>query len=81
MIFDPATIADDLHGGAPGDAGRGHTTGAGNAADAVHATFEDPHRLATGVRDVFVNGVQVLSGEEPTGASPGRVVRGPGWVR
>ena len=46
---------------------------------ADHATFEDPHQLATGVRDVFVNGVQVLSGEEPTGATPGRVVRGPGW--
>lgn len=44
-----------------------------------HATFEEPHRLATGVRDVFVNGVQVLAEEEPTGATPGRVVRGPGW--
>jgi len=44
-----------------------------------HATFEEPHRLATGVRDVFVNGVRVLSGGEPTGATPGRVVRGPGW--
>ena len=44
-----------------------------------HATFEEPHRLSTGVRDVFVNGVQVLAEEEPTGATPGRVVRGPGW--
>ena len=44
-----------------------------------HATFEAPHRYATGVRDVFVNGVQVLSGGEHTGATPGRVVRGPGW--
>ncbi len=44
-----------------------------------HATFEEPHRLATGVRDVFVNGVQVLAEEAPTGATPGRVVRGPGW--
>ncbi len=44
-----------------------------------HATFEAPHQLATGVRDVFVNGVQVLSDGEPTGAMPGRVVRGPGW--
>ena len=49
------------------------------AAIADHATFEEPHRLATGVRDVFVNGVQVLSGGDPTGATPGRVVRGPGW--
>jgi len=26
-----------------------------------------------------VNGVQVLAGGEHTGATPGRVVRGPGW--
>ena len=45
-----------------------------------HATFEKPHQLATGVRDVFVNGVQVLKGGEHTGAKPGRVVRGPGWT-
>jgi len=44
-----------------------------------HATFEKPHQYATGVRDVFVNGVQVLKGGEPTGAAAGRVVRGPGW--
>jgi N-acyl-D-amino-acid deacylase len=35
--------------------------------------------LATGVSDVFVNGVQVLRDGEHTGAKPGRVVRGPGW--
>ena len=45
-----------------------------------HATFEDPHRLATGVRDVFVNGEVVLRDAEHTGAMPGRVVRGPGWT-
>jgi N-acyl-D-amino-acid deacylase len=28
---------------------------------------------------VFVNGVQVLSNGEHTGAKPGQVVRGPGW--
>jgi N-acyl-D-amino-acid deacylase len=44
-----------------------------------HATFEQPHQYSTGVRDVFVNGVQVLSGGEHTGAKPGQVVRGPGW--
>jgi N-acyl-D-amino-acid deacylase len=44
-----------------------------------HATYEDPHRLATGVLHVFVNGVPVLRDGEPTGATPGRVVRGPGW--
>ena len=43
-----------------------------------HATFEKPHQYATGVRDVFVNGTQVLKDGEHTGATPGRVVRGPG---
>lgn len=44
-----------------------------------HATFEKPHQYATGVRDVFVNGTQVLKDGEHTGATPGRFVRGPGW--
>lgn len=44
-----------------------------------HATFENPHQYATGVAHVFVNGVQVLKDGEHTGATPGRVVRGPGW--
>jgi len=46
-----------------------------------HATFDQPHRYATGVRHVFVNGVQVLREGEHTGATPGRVVRGPGWKK
>ena len=46
-----------------------------------HATFRDPHRLATGVLHVFVNGEQVLVDGEHTGAMPGRFVRGPGWER
>ncbi len=44
-----------------------------------HATFENPHRYATGVRHVFVNGQQVLKDGEHTGATPGRIVRGPGY--
>ena len=44
-----------------------------------HATFDDPHQLATGMHHVFVNGVQVLNEGEHTGATPGRVVRGPGY--
>jgi N-acyl-D-amino-acid deacylase len=45
-----------------------------------HATFEDPHQYSTGVVHVFVNGGQVLRDGEHTGATPGRVVRGPGWT-
>jgi len=46
-----------------------------------HATYENPHQFATGVADVFVNGVQVLRDGEHTGATPGRVVHGPGYRR
>jgi N-acyl-D-amino-acid deacylase len=45
-----------------------------------HATYDKPDQLATGVDDVFVNGVQVLKDGVHTGAKPGRVVRGPGWT-
>jgi N-acyl-D-amino-acid deacylase len=44
-----------------------------------HATFDKPHQYSTGVVHVFVNGTQVLRDGEHTGATPGRVVRGPGW--
>ena len=44
-----------------------------------HATFVDPHQYATGMIHVFVNGEQVIRNGEHTGATPGRVVRGPGW--
>jgi N-acyl-D-amino-acid deacylase len=45
-----------------------------------NATFVQPHQYATGVAHVFVNGVHVLADGEHTGATPGRVVRGPGWT-
>jgi len=41
---------------------------------ADHATYADPHRYATGMVDVFVNGEQVLRHGEHTGARPGRVL-------
>lgn len=46
-----------------------------------HATFENPHQYSTGMQYVFVNGTPVLAAGEHTGATPGRVVRGPGWKR
>ena len=46
---------------------------------ADRATFGQPHQYATGVKHVWVNGVQVLREGEPTGAPAGRVVRGPGY--
>ena len=46
-----------------------------------HSTFDDPHQLSTGMSHVIVNGVQVLRDGEHTGATPGRVVRGPGYKK
>ena len=48
---------------------------------ADHATFEKPHQYATGVKHVFVNGVQVIKDGEHTGAKPGRALWGPGKAR
>jgi N-acyl-D-amino-acid deacylase len=45
-----------------------------------HATFESPQQYATGVSDVLVNGVAAIRGGIPTGAKPGRFVRGRGWT-
>ena len=44
-----------------------------------HATFEKPHQLSTGVRDVWVNGVRALKDGIATGAPSGRFVRGRAW--
>lgn len=41
------------------------------------ATYDQPKQYAVGVRDVFVNGVQVLADGRHTGATPGRVVLNP----
>ncbi|HEV2567336.1 D-aminoacylase [Sphingomonas sp.] len=48
---------------------------------ADRATFARPQQYATGMRHVFVNGVQVLKDGEHTGAKPGRFVKGPGTGR
>ncbi len=39
------------------------------------ATFEAPHQLSVGIRDVWVNGTRVIANGAHTGAMPGRVVR------
>jgi N-acyl-D-amino-acid deacylase len=61
---------------------------AGNFADVVvfdpatiqdHATYERPHQLATGVDEVWVNGVRALRNGTATGAASGRAVRGRAW--
>lgn len=46
-----------------------------------HATPQQPHRYSTGMVYVLVNGAPVLYDGEHTGATPGRVVRGPGWKK
>jgi len=45
-----------------------------------NATFEQPHQLSTGIRDVWVNGERVLENGVHTGAMPGQFVKGPGAV-
>ena len=48
---------------------------------ADRATFAQPHQYAVGMKDIFVNGVQVLKDGEHTGAKPGRALWGPGKTR
>ena len=43
------------------------------------ATYEQPKQLSVGMRQVFVNGVQVIRDGQHTGAKPGRALRGPGY--
>lgn len=42
------------------------------------ATYEKPHQLSVGVKEVFVNGVAVVHNGDVTSAKPGRIVWGPG---
>jgi dihydroorotase/N-acyl-D-amino-acid deacylase len=44
------------------------------------ATFENPNQLAQGMDYVLVNGVPVIEQGKMTGARPGKVLRGPGYV-
>jgi len=48
---------------------------------ADRATFEKPHQYSVGIRDVFVNGVQVLKDGEHTNRTPGRALYGPGKIK
>jgi N-acyl-D-amino-acid deacylase len=45
-----------------------------------HSTYEKPHQLATGIADVWVNGVPALKDGTATGAASGRFVRGRAWT-
>jgi N-acyl-D-amino-acid deacylase len=45
-----------------------------------HSTYENPQQLATGVSNVWVNGVQALKDGEATRNWSGRVVRGRAWT-
>jgi len=45
-----------------------------------HSTYEHPQQLATGVDEVWVNGVRALRKGEATGAPSGRAVRGRAWT-
>jgi N-acyl-D-amino-acid deacylase len=44
------------------------------------ATFDNPNQLSQGMDYVLVNGVPVIDQGKMTGARPGKVLRGPGYV-
>ena len=44
------------------------------------ATFDNPNQLSEGMEYVLVNGVPVIDQGKMTGALPGKVLRGPGYV-
>ncbi len=43
------------------------------------ATYEKPNRLSVGMQWVLVNGVPVIADGKMTGATPGRILYGPGY--
>jgi len=44
------------------------------------ATFENPHQYAIGTKFVLVNGTVVVENGQHTGARPGRILHGPGYL-
>ena len=45
-----------------------------------HSTYERPQQLATGMEEVWVNGVRALRHGEATAAASGRALRGRAWT-
>jgi N-acyl-D-amino-acid deacylase len=45
------------------------------------ATFENPNQLSEGMQFVLINGIPVIDNGKATGALPGKVLRGPGYVK
>ena len=46
-----------------------------------HAVYDKPQQFATGISDVFVNGIAVLKNGEHTNAKPGKFIKGPGYKK
>jgi len=44
------------------------------------ATFDNPNQLSQGMEYVLVNGAPVIDQGKMTGAKPGKVLRGAGYV-
>src|SRR5215471_9332323 len=45
------------------------------------STFENPNQLSEGMQFVLVNGIPVIDSGRATNALPGKVLRGPGYLR